>query len=67
MDPPYQQGWVLTTLTQLTESGILNPEALVVVEHEATDPSPDRIGTLIRTHEKKYGRTALSLYREATS
>lgn len=65
MDPPYQKGWVLATLTQLTESGILNPDALVVVEHEATDPSPDHIGTLTRFHEKKYGRTALSLYREA--
>lgn len=67
MDPPYRQGWVLATLTQLTEAEILQPDVLVVVEHEAVDPSPERIGRLVRVQEKKYGRTALSLYREATS
>lgn len=67
MDPPYQQGWVLTTLSQLTEAEVLNPQALIVVEHESTDPSPEQVGKLRKTHEKKYGRTALSLYREVTS
>lgn len=66
MDPPYQQGWVVMTLNQLVESDILSPGALVVVEHESTDPSPEQIGSLHRTQEKKYGRTALSLYREVT-
>lgn len=64
MDPPYQQGWIVQTLDQLADSGILNPGALVVVEHEASDPSPDHIGSIRKTHEKKYGRTALSIYRE---
>ncbi len=66
MDPPYQKGWVITTLTQLVESQILNPGALVIVEHESTDPAPDQVGSLHRTQEKQYGRTALSLYREVT-
>lgn len=64
MDPPYQQGWVTTTLSQLTAAGILNPGALVVVEHEASDPAPEAVDGLRRTQAKKYGRTALSIYRE---
>ncbi len=66
MDPPYQKGWVELTLKMLAESHLLNPEALVVVEHESVDASPDEIGSLKRMNLKKYGRTALSLYREVT-
>lgn len=67
MDPPYEQGWVLATLTQLTEAEVLNPQALVVVEHASADPSPEQVGNLKRTHGKRYGRTALSIYREETA
>ncbi len=66
MDPPYQKGWVIKTLKQLVESEVLNPGALVIVEHESTDMTPDQIGSLKRINEKKYGRTSLSLYREVT-
>lgn len=64
MDPPYQKGWVPITLKQLIESQVLNPGAMVVAEHEDTDAVPEEIGSLQRIHEKKYGRTALSIYRE---
>jgi len=66
MDPPYQQGWVVMTLNQLVESGVLFPGAMVIAEHETTDTIPDNVGNLCRIKEKKYGRTTLSLYREVT-
>lgn len=64
MDPPYQKGWVPATLKQLIDLHILNPGAMVVAEHEDTDAVPEELGTLHRINLKKYGRTALSIYRE---
>lgn len=64
MDPPYQKGWVPIILKQLVESRVLNPEALVIAEHEDTDAVPEQEGPLQRINAKKYGRTTLSIYRE---
>lgn len=66
MDPPYAQGWVEITLRQLTELDVLKPGAMVIAEHEYSDPSPEQVGSLRRINLKKYGRTALSVYREET-
>lgn len=64
MDPPYQKGWVPVTLKQLIDLQLLNIGAMVVAEHEDTDAVPEEIGSLQRVSVKKYGRTALSIYRE---
>ena len=41
----------------------LTDDALVVVEHAHREPPPERAGFLIRTALRRYGDTALSLYR----
>ncbi len=61
MDPPYADGAVaaLTALPRVR----LTDDAVIVVEHAHRGPPPDRAGFLIRTSLRRYGDTALSLYR----
>lgn len=64
LDPPYSY-FVKTRriIESLSLGGVLAPNGLLVWEH-AVDTTPhERIGSLLREREKKYGDTALSFYR----
>jgi 16S rRNA G966 N2-methylase RsmD len=36
---------------------------VVVIEHDRRNAPPDRIGSLLRTDERRYGDTMVSFYR----
>jgi 16S rRNA (guanine966-N2)-methyltransferase len=67
VDPPYAEvrtagfGGVL-----LAAAGLLAPEGVLVLEHASVDPAPDVAG-LSPDRERRYGDTALTLFRPATS
>jgi len=64
LDPPYSY-FVKTKriVESLSYGGILASEGLLVWEH-AVDTTPhEKLGSLIREREKKYGDTVLSFYR----
>jgi 16S rRNA (guanine(966)-N(2))-methyltransferase RsmD len=64
LDPPYSY-FVKTKriVESLSPGGVLAPEGLLIWEH-AVDTTPhEKIGSLQREREKKYGDTALSFYR----
>ena len=52
----------LTALAGLPRAR-LRDDAVVVLEHAHRSPPPERAGFLIRTSLRRYGDTALSLYR----
>lgn len=62
-DPPYD-GDYAEVLAQLgaNESGILAPEAVVVVEHHSKTLIPDESGSLRRWRIKKQGESSLSFF-----
>ena len=69
LDPPYAQvADLLTALERLgaPDAGWLDPEAVVVAKHFWKDAPPERIGRLVRTRQRRFGETALSVYRRGT-
>lgn len=62
LDPPYAAGVFEATLAALPRAR-LTDDARVIVEHAHRAPPPDRAGFLLRTTLRRYGDTALSMYR----
>lgn len=63
-DPPYAFG-AYAGLLEALSGGLLTPEALVVVEHDARRPCVDQAGSFQRTRTATYGAAALSFYEAA--
>lgn len=62
LDPPYGTDLAIRTLDVLASGDLLRPSGVVIVEHFAKEPLPQRIGMLYRTREKAHGQTVLSFY-----
>src|SRR5688500_4730331 len=64
VDPPYDQPLVPPTLELLShpEAGWLDDESVVVAKHFWRDEPPERVGTLGRHRQKRFGETMLSFY-----
>lgn len=61
MDPPYRKGFEVRTLRHLHKADVLVSGALVVIEHAVDDPLPDGIADFIKTDNRRYGNTSVSL------
>jgi 16S rRNA (guanine966-N2)-methyltransferase len=69
IDPPYEQtADLLRGLELLGRPGSdwLDPEATVMAKHFWRDDPPARCGVLERVRQRRFGETALSVYRRAT-
>jgi 16S rRNA (guanine966-N2)-methyltransferase len=60
MDPPYNLGAVGPALKSLEAKGVLSKEALVIIEHAATDPLQDDHPDFRCVDQRKYGKTIVS-------
>mgnify|MGYP003693750503 CR=1 FL=1 len=65
MDPPYGGSLAVRTLEALGEPSTLRPGTTVVVEHHGKDDLPERLGSLERRDQRRYGETRVSMYRVA--
>ena len=63
MDPPYDRGLVRPTLERLCRSRALASEALVVIEHSATEPLDDPGKGYLLQDQRRYGKTLVSFAR----
>lgn len=63
LDPPYGTDLAMRTLEVLASGDLLRLSGVVIVEHFAKDPLPQRIGMLWRVREKAHGQTVLSFYQ----
>jgi 16S rRNA (guanine966-N2)-methyltransferase len=63
VDPPYGDPAMLAVLERLGSGAALAPGATVVAKHFWRDRPPRRIGELVRLTERRYGETALTMYR----
>lgn len=61
-DPPYSKGLEVPLLTAIADSGILSEDGIMVLEHSNRDSQPDRVGSLIKLQDRRYGDTEISLY-----
>jgi 16S rRNA (guanine966-N2)-methyltransferase len=64
IDPPYDQSLISPTLDMLGDPtrGWLSDQAIVVAKHFWRDDPPERVGTLRRDRQKRFGETVLSFY-----
>lgn len=66
MDPPYDKGFVIPTIESIDSLGLLDDSGMIVVEHNSSSSYPDVIGSFELGKFKKYGSTAVSIYRRTT-
>jgi 16S rRNA (guanine(966)-N(2))-methyltransferase RsmD len=69
LDPPYAEAaQLLAALRALATAGTgwLDEGAVVVAKHFWKTPPPERVGNLTRVRERRFGETALSVYRLAS-
>ncbi len=62
LDPPYERGLVKTTLEAIGRCALLNPDAIVVVEHSAREAVKPGYGEIILNDQRRYGDTRLSFF-----
>ncbi|MFV2063166.1 MAG: RsmD family RNA methyltransferase [Chloroflexota bacterium] len=66
IDPPYEQiDDLRSSLARLAdpEAGWLDASALVAAKHFWRDDPPEQSGVLVRVRQRRFGETALSVYR----
>ena len=63
LDPPYRMGDPTPTLWALCNSGLLAPDATVVVGHSSRLALPERVGGLRQYDRRRYGDNAIAFYR----
>jgi len=62
VDPPYRKGIIPPVLTTLSSCGLLSGQALVVTESSKNDSLPERVGTLLLSDTRIYGKTKIDIY-----
>jgi 16S rRNA (guanine(966)-N(2))-methyltransferase RsmD len=62
LDPPYERGLALKTLTALQGSGLLLPEARIIAEHSQRERLPELAGALKLSQCRRYGDTQVAFY-----
>ena len=63
LDPPYGKKLAERPLTLLGKSGLLANDARVIVEERTTEAPAEQYGRLRLDRQRRYGETAISLYR----
>ena len=66
LDPPYADQSLGTLVTQLAKSKLVGKESLVIAFHSSRSPLQQSYDGLSLIKERKYGDTAISIYRKET-
>jgi 16S rRNA (guanine966-N2)-methyltransferase len=67
LDPPYAQAAeLIAVLERLAGLAILTADVRVVVCHSAREPLGEHLGTLVQFKDRRYGDTAVTIYRKET-
>ena len=61
-DPPFDFGRYAVLCAEIDRLNLLNPEGILIVEHDSKTALGDRTDRLIRVREARYGRTTLSFF-----
>lgn len=61
IDPPYASDLATRSALALPVSH-LAPDAVIVIEHDRRNAPPDALGSLLRTDQRRYGDTMISLF-----
>ena len=67
LDPPYKMITMDSLMAQLAANQMLEPEAIIVVEHDAAHRYPEQLEHFDQLKHAKYGDTAVSIYQYISS
>ncbi|QIB69369.1 16S rRNA (guanine(966)-N(2))-methyltransferase RsmD [Aminipila butyrica] len=62
LDPPYQDGLMISCIEKIQELGLLAEDGCIVAEHSLEEKLPEAIGAFEKLKEKRYGKIAVSIY-----
>ncbi|MOA16569.1 Ribosomal RNA small subunit methyltransferase D [compost metagenome] len=63
LDPPYKMTTMDSLMAQIVEMELLEPEAIIVVEHDAAHVYAEQLPHFEQMKYAKYGDIAVSIYR----
>ncbi len=63
-DPPYDDEACARDVERIARSGLIAPEATLVLEHSSRSEAPTRLGNLQLDWNRRYGDTQVSMYQE---
>jgi len=63
MDPPYLKGFIDPLMVCLNEKSLVKVGGCIMIEHDMKDVLQETYGQLTLEKKKKYGKTAVSVYR----
>ena len=63
LDPPYLKGFIEPVLETISFYNILQPDGIIIVEHDVKDRVPDDVHGLKKYRTNRYGDVAISFYR----
>ncbi|MEO8701894.1 MAG: 16S rRNA (guanine(966)-N(2))-methyltransferase RsmD, partial [Kofleriaceae bacterium] len=61
VDPPYKSDLASRAVLALPSESLAD-DAVIVIEHDRRNAPPDTLGSLLRTDQRRYGDTHISLY-----
>ena len=65
LDPPYDDEACARDVERIAGSGLIAPDATLVLEHSSRSDAPARLGKLQLDWSRRYGDTQVSMYQEA--
>ena len=63
LDPPYSRGFIEPVLKSIFHYNILQPDGIIILEHNIKDEPPNNAHKLKKYRTNKYGNVAVSFYR----
>lgn len=63
LDPPYEHGWVATTIKAVAEGALLRRSGVLIAEHSQREELQPRYGALVLVDQRRYGSTRLSFFK----
>ncbi|MBA3819680.1 MAG: RsmD family RNA methyltransferase, partial [Deltaproteobacteria bacterium] len=64
VDPPYRSDLATRAVLAIPFESLAS-DAVIVIEHDRRNAPPDALGSLLRTDQRRYGDTMVSLFRPA--
>lgn len=60
---PYDNPVLEKVMAQVAASSLLNPDGVMVAEHRRQHQLAEKVGSLVRMRDARYGETVLSFYK----
>ncbi|NEW05500.1 16S rRNA (guanine(966)-N(2))-methyltransferase RsmD [Paenibacillus sp. SYP-B3998] len=63
LDPPYKMKVIAELISSMEAQGLLEAQAIIVVEHDVKDVLVESIGEFVQQRRAEYGDTAVTIYK----